>query len=54
MKTYPTDETRMELLRPYILAVLEKSLNWLVYSKGLLLRSRNELEKTKTAERAVL
>lgn len=54
MKTTPSDETRMELMRPYIQACLEKSNNWLVYSHGLLLRSRNELEKSKTTERAVL
>jgi len=42
------------MLRPYITAVLEKSNNWLVYSQALLLRSRNELDKTKTKERSVL
>jgi hypothetical protein len=53
-KTRPKDESRTELLRPYINAVLEKSNNWLVYSHALLLRSRNELERTKTKERSVL
>lgn len=54
MKTHPADETRMELMRPYITTVLETSNNWLVYSKGLLLRSRNEFERSKTMERSVL
>lgn len=31
-KTSPKDEVRVEMLRPYITAVLEKSNNWLVYS----------------------
>ena len=53
-KTSPKDEVRGEMLRPYITAVLEKSNNWLVYSQALLLRSRNELDKTKTKERSVL
>lgn len=53
-KTHAKDETRIEMLRPYINVCLERSNNWLVFSKGLLLRSRNEIEKMKTAERAVL
>jgi len=31
-KTSPKDETKCEMLRPYISGVLEKSNNWLVYS----------------------
>ncbi|CDW87054.1 tetratricopeptide repeat protein 27 [Stylonychia lemnae] len=53
-KTHPKDETRMELLRPYINACTEKSNNWLVFSFALLHRSRNELDRTKTMERALL
>jgi len=53
-RTSPKDETRIELLQPYINAVLDKSNNWLVYSHGLLLRSRNQLERSKTRERSVL
>jgi hypothetical protein len=53
-KTRPKDENRGELLRPYITAVVEKSNNWLVYSHALYLRSRNELDGTKTKERSVL
>ena len=53
-KTSPKDETRTELLKPYISAVLEKSTNWLVYSHGLLLRSRNEFDRTKMKERSIL
>jgi len=53
-KTSPKDEIKNELLSPYIRAALEKSNNWLVYSQGLLLRSRNEIDKTKLKERSVL
>lgn len=35
-KTTPKDETKFELLRPYLNTVLEKSNNWLVYSMALL------------------
>jgi hypothetical protein len=31
-KTSPKDETKCEMLRPYISGVIEKSNNWLVYS----------------------
>lgn len=44
----------MEMLRPYINVCLDKSNNWLVFSKALLLRSRNEIDKSKTVERALL
>ena len=40
-KTTPKDESKTELIRPYVNAVVEKSNNWLVYSQALLLRSRN-------------
>jgi len=40
-KTTPKDESKTEMMRPYINAVVEKSNNWLVYSQALLLRSRN-------------
>jgi hypothetical protein len=53
-KSSPKDEIKNELLRPYIRGVLEKSNNWLVYSQGLLLRSRNDIDKTKLKERSVL
>ena len=53
-KSSPKDEVRAELLRPYIQACLNESQNWLVFSHALLLRSRNELEKTKTKERSVM
>jgi len=53
-KTTPKDESKAELLSPYINGVLEKSNNWLVYSSALLLRSRNEVDKSKTRERSVL
>lgn len=53
-KSSPKDEIKNELLRPYIRAALEKSNNWLVYSQGLLLRSRNDIDKTKLKERSVL
>lgn len=53
-KASPKDEIKNEMLRPYIRALLEKSNNWLVYSQGLLLRSRNDIDKTKLKERSVL
>jgi hypothetical protein len=53
-KTTPKDESKTEMMRPYINAVVEKSNNWLVYSQGLLLRSRNEMDGSKTRERSVL
>lgn len=53
-RTSPKDETKNELLSPYIKGVLEISNNWLVYSQALLLRSRNEMDRTKTKERSVL
>lgn len=48
IKTSPKDETRREMLTPYLNASLDVSNNWLVFSKGLLLRSRNEMDKSKT------
>ena len=53
-KSSPKDDIKNELMSPYIRAVLEKSNNWLVYSQGLLLRSRNDIDKSKLKERSVL
>jgi hypothetical protein len=54
MKTRPKEEVREELLRPYISACIQKSNNWLAFSYALLLRSRNEFDRSKTKERSLL
>lgn len=41
-------------MHPYVRKALEHSNNWLVHSMGLLIRSRLEVESTKTLERATL
>ena len=46
------DGTHM-LLRPYIQAVVLKSNNWLTFSKALLYRSKNEIDRSKTMERSL-
>ncbi|KAJ2072039.1 hypothetical protein GGH13_002959 [Coemansia sp. S155-1] len=43
-----------ELMRPFVSRVLEQPTNWSVYTMGLLLRSRLETAKMRTAERATL
>ena len=47
------DETTFELIRPYVNACIIKSNNWLVFSKALMYRSRNEADRTKTAEKCM-
>lgn len=46
------DGTHM-LLRPYINSVVMKSNNWLAFSKALLYRSKNEIDRSKTMERSL-
>jgi len=42
------------MMRPYVLALCKnESRNWLVYSNGLLWRSRNEFQRSKTKEKAL-
>ncbi|KAJ2830444.1 hypothetical protein FBU31_002485, partial [Coemansia sp. 'formosensis'] len=43
-----------ELMRPFVARVLGQPTNWSVYTMGLLLRSRLETAKTRTAQRATL
>ncbi|KYR02648.1 tetratricopeptide repeat domain 27 [Tieghemostelium lacteum] len=43
-----------EEMMPYIHASLAKSNNWIVHSMGLLIKSRLEIQSTKTSERAAL
>ncbi|KAJ2415509.1 hypothetical protein GGI10_001657 [Coemansia sp. RSA 2530] len=50
----PTHGLTSELMRPFVARVLEQPTNWSVYTMGLLLRSRLEMAKTRTAERATL
>ncbi|KAJ2001365.1 hypothetical protein GGI04_003769 [Coemansia thaxteri] len=50
----PAHGLTTELMRPFVARVLERPTNWSVYTMGLLLRSRLEMAKTRTAERATL
>ena len=53
-KTLPDkDESTYELIRPYILVCVAKQTNWLVYSKALMFRSRNEMQRHKMMERSM-
>lgn len=47
------EESTYELIRPYILVCVEKQTNWLVYSKALIYRSANEMQRHKMAERSL-
>ena len=42
------EELREEVLKTFVLGTLDKSQNWLVFSKSLLERSRVEKDKYKT------
>ncbi|KAJ2908207.1 hypothetical protein GGI21_003116 [Coemansia aciculifera] len=50
----PAHGLTSELMQPFVTRVLEQPTNWSVYTMGLLLRSRLEAAKTRTAERATL
>ncbi|KAL5036983.1 hypothetical protein RTP6_004489 [Batrachochytrium dendrobatidis] len=52
--TNPIHGLTTEQMFPYVRRVLEHSNNWMVHTMGLLLRSRLEIEKSRTAERSVL
>lgn len=43
-----------EVIQAYLERILDKSLNWLVFSGALLERSRNEFSSTKKRERSLL
>lgn len=49
----PDDEIRQEMTQPFTAACTKDSKNWLLYSAGLMLRSRNEQGRTKTMERGL-
>ena len=55
-KSLPKEETREELLRPFVQTLTKEDLtaNWLVKSNGLLHRSRNEFERSKTQEKSLV
>jgi hypothetical protein len=47
------EESTMEEIRPFLNVCVAKSNNWLVFSKALLHRSRNEIDKYKSMERSL-
>lgn len=51
-KTLPKDEHREEVLRPFvqILTTEDNKRNWLLDTNSLLLKSRNDFERSKTKE----
>ena len=54
-RTMPKDEVLEEMLRPFVIALTKDGdqNNWLIQSKGLLHRSRNEFQRTKTIEKSI-
>lgn len=54
IETSPKEDTLFTRLRPYIEKAMEKSQNWTVFSKSLMLRSVNEIDRSKTWERALI
>jgi hypothetical protein len=50
---FPDDEIRQEMVQAFSNACTKVSKNWLMYSAGLLLRSRNEQSRSKTMERGL-
>lgn len=53
-KSRPHEELQQEEIGSYLNKILERSVNWLVFSKGLLMRSYNEVSSYKRRERSVL
>ena len=50
----PTKEvTSFELIRAYLSVCVDQSSNYLVFSKALLFRCKNEIDRSKTLERAL-
>lgn len=47
------DEQTFVVIRPHISACIVKSRNWLTFSKALLYRSNNEVQKYKSMERSL-
>ncbi|KAI1496038.1 hypothetical protein F5X99DRAFT_401555 [Biscogniauxia marginata] len=51
----PSDSLTLEEILPFAIRVIEdKAVNWQVYTQALLVRSRVELNRSRTVERAVL
>jgi tetratricopeptide (TPR) repeat protein len=53
-KTRPTEEIQAEVIASYLEKILNKSLDWLVYSQALLYRSKNQFYSYKYKERSAL
>ncbi|OZJ03997.1 hypothetical protein BZG36_03636 [Bifiguratus adelaidae] len=53
-RTNPDHGITTEQMVPYVSRVLDNPNNWMVYTMALLLRSRLEAHRTRTAERSVL
>ena len=47
------EESTYELIRPYVMVCVAKQTNWLVYSKALVYRSNNEMQRHKMMERSL-
>lgn len=52
MRNLPKDEHREEVLRPFVQVITkpENKKNWLLDTNGLLLRTKNDFERSKTKE----
>jgi hypothetical protein len=55
-RTLPRDEHREEILRPFVqlLTKKESKKDWLMDTNSLLLRSRNDFERTKGKEQSLI
>lgn len=53
-KTRPSEELQAEVISSYLDKILNKSLDWLVYSQALLYRSKNQFVNVKFKERSAL
>ncbi len=54
IKGQAKDEISKEVIQAFLERILDKSLNWLVFSQALLERSRNEMNSTKRRDRSML
>lgn len=56
MKNLPKDEHREEVLRPFVQVITkpENKKNWLLDTNGLFLRTKNDFERSKTKEQAMV
>ena len=53
-KTRPAEELQAEVIASYLDKILQKSMDWLVYSQALLYRSKNQFSSVKYKERSAL